>query len=272
MLNNKAKQTIYDKFGVENIRQCEEYVNICRPNKSSEVYKQFEELVEQKVNQATQWLSSRNIDYSWNERIDGHLYRLYIPDKDLLLDFEYYPVINMNYNYIRINYYDNIILILEKLYPQVIFETNELELHYKVSQKEINRFLKENGHSPIYDNSLLRMAWVDKETICQCYVLKGNQIISNVTRRGYKINHGTFMLLRYLNEMFEIPEIVIKDSLDNSFNTDAYPVWGLKIINKTSKKKIWWNGEHNKWHISQSEIDNYVPFYFTEKVVYSYKK
>jgi len=268
MLNLRAKTTIYNKFGVENIRQCEEYVNICRPDKSSEIYKKFEEVIKDKIKLATTWLSSRDIEYTWNERIDGHLYRLWIPEKNLLFDFEFYPVINMNYNYIRINYDDDIILILERLYPQHILETSELQLHYRVSQKEVNKFLKENGHAPVYDKSVLRMAWIKDEKIYQCFILKENQIIVNVTKRGYKINHGTFMLLRYLKEVFELPEIIIKDNLDNSFNTDAYPIWGLKVINKYSKKKIWWNGEHNKWHISQSDVDKYVPFYFTENITY----
>lgn len=270
MLNLKAKTTIYDRFGVENIRQCEEYANICRPDKSSEVYKRFEQLINAKARVATEWLAARDIEYTWNERINNHLYRLYIPDKDLLLDFEYYPVSNMNYNYIRINYDTNMITILERLFPEVVLNTEELDV-WKITQKAANRFLKANGHLPIYNKNILRIALVKDEIIYQCIIIQGNKVLANVTRRNCMVKYGTYILLRYLTEVFSISEILIKENSDNSYTSMMYQLMNLNIQSKTSKKKIWWNSSQTKWHIDQSEISDYMPFYFTEKVIYCYR-
>lgn len=269
MINNKAKITTYTKYGVENIRKCEEYVNILRPDKSSAVYQQFNKLISDKVNTAMQWLSERNKEYTWNERIDGHLYRLYIPEKDLLLDFEFYPVINRNYNYIRINYDTDIITVLEKMFPAQVINTQELD-YWKLSQKATNKFLRESNHSPVYDKSTLSIALVKDTTIYQCVVIKQNRILANVTRRNCSVPYGTYMLLRYLNEMFEIPEILIKDNLDNSYTTLMYELLNLPIVDRTCKKKIWWSIDKQSWHISLSERKDYIPFYFTEQVTYRY--
>ena len=87
-MNNKAKHTIYDRYNCSNVSQCEDFVNIIRPDKTSRVYQDFIECVNAKVQIAMSWLSKKNIEYTWNERIEGHLYRIYIPEKDLLMDFE----------------------------------------------------------------------------------------------------------------------------------------------------------------------------------------
>lgn len=267
-MNNKAIKTTYSRFGVENIRQCEEYANISRPNKSSDVYKKFNDLVASKIAQATAWLSGHNIEYTWNERIDGHLYRLCIPSKDILFDFECYPVVNPNYNYIRINYDTDIIVVLEKLFPEQVFETDELTV-WKITQKAANRFFKENNISPIYDNSILRIALVKDTTIYQCIAIKDNKVVANVVKHRYMIKYGTYILLRYLTEVFELPEILIKENLDNSYTTTLYQLLNLKKVKETTKRKIWWS-DSPKWHISKDEIDNYVPFYLTETITYQY--
>ena len=271
MFNQKVINTIYDKYGKCNIRQCEEYVNISRPDKSSTIYKEFEFLINAKVNTAMKWLAERNIEYVWYNRIDNHLYRLYIPCKDLLLDFEYYPVLNKNYNYLRITYKDDILRTLMTIFPEHIFDTNEMQV-YKLTQKASNRFLKENNKSPIYDKTTLRLALVKNDTIYQSVILRGSDIISNVTKYNYHISYGTLILFRYLNEVFEIPEFYIKTNLDNSYLTTFYQLLNLPIVATTAKRKIWWNLDETKWHIDSKDSPNYVPFYFTESIKYKYTK
>ena len=264
-----AIKSIYDKYGVENIRKCEEYVNIIRPDKNSIAYKEFIKSVEYKVKTAMEWLTKRNIEYTWNEQIDGHLYRLVLPNDNLLFDFEYYPVNNMNYNYIRINYNTDIIKLLEGLFPETVLDTKELAV-WKITQKACNKFLKENNAHPIYDKSILRLAFVKESTIYQCILVKGNTVVANVTKSKCGIPYGTYMLLRYLNEVFEIPEIVIKSDLDNSYITTKYQILNLKVIKSTSKRKIWINSESAKWHISENDKSKYIPFYLTESITYKY--
>lgn len=271
MLNDKAKRTTYDKYGVENIRQSEEYVNIIRPDTSTELYRQFNKVMNDKVNQAMSWLSERDIEYVWSNWIDGHLYRLCIPEKDLLLDFEFYPVMNSQYNYIRINYDTNIITILERLFPETIINTQDLDI-WKITRKAMNKFLRENGAKPIYDKSILILALIKDSTIFQCMAIKENRIVVNITKRRCAIPYGTYILFRYLNEIFEIPEISIKSNCDDSYKLLLYELLNLPIVSKTPKKKIWWSPKGAKWHIDRSEADKYIPFYFTEQVTYSYPK
>lgn len=269
MINNKSKLTTYDRYGVENIRQCEEFANIIRPNKDSQSYIDFNELINNKVSQAMSWLSDKDIEYTWNEWIDNHLYRLYIPAKNLLLDFEFYPVNNMNYNYIRINYDTNIIDLLGKLFPSKIINTQETQL-YILTQKATNKFLRENNKSPIYDSNVFRTGLVRYGELYQCIILKNNRIITNVTKNNCAVVQGTYMILRYLTEQLEIPEVIIKTNLDNSYQISLYELLNLPILSSTCKKKIWWNKDRPKWHISAEEKDNYIPFYFTESITYSY--
>jgi len=271
MLNDKAKLTIYNKYGVENIRQCEEFVNIIHPDKECKAYKDFNALMASKVNEAMKWLSNKNIEYIWNEWIDGHLYRLYIPEKDVLLDFEYYPVINKNYNYIRINYDTDITRVLGKLFPSKIIETNELQF-CKAVQKSTNKFLKTNDVNPVYYKDIFRATYIKDEKIYQCIILRDNKIITNVVQKDCSIPYGTYMLLRYLNEWFEIPEILIPSNLDNSYTTAMYELLDLPIVQTTPKKKIWWNIKGTKWHITEDERKDYIPFYFTERITYKYTK
>jgi len=269
MINDKAKRTTYDKYGVENIRQAEEYVNIIRPDRSTELYRQFNKVMNDKVNQAMTWLSERSIEYVWSNWIDGHLYRLCIPEKDLLLDFEFYPVMNSQYNYIRINYNTNIIDVLERLFPKTVVNTEELDV-WKITPKAMNKFLRENKTNPIYDKSILILALVKDSTIFQCMAIKRNKVIVNVTRNKCSVPYGTYILLRYFNEVFEIPEIQIKNNCDNSYKMSLYELLNLPVVSKTAKKKIWWSPESTKWHIDKSESENYIPFYFTEQITYSY--
>ena len=269
MFNDKQKLTIYSKYDVSNVAKSEDFVHIIRPDKSSEVYKQFEKMITDKINLATKWLSSKNIEYTWNERIDGHLYRLVILDKNVVFDFEYYPVITQNYKYIRINYDTDIIEVLERLFPEVVLETSELSMNFGVSQKEINKFLRKNRHSPIYDKHVLRLAWVKDATIYQCFVIKNCQIIANVTERNHKVNWGTYMCLRYLTEALCFPEIIIKDRCDNSLTLDFYKLAGFNEIKSTPKRKIWWSPQGTRWH--PEDTSDYIPFYFTEQITYSYK-
>ena len=245
-------------------------MNICLPDKSSELYARFGELINLKVNSMMTWLEERDIEYVWNNWIDGHLYRLYIPSKDLLLDFEFYPVNNLNYNYIRINYNTDVIKVLERLFPENIVDTQELNL-WKLNQKATNKFLRENGASPIYDKSAMRVALVgENNTIYQCAILRRNQIIANVIKQKCAVPYGTYIILRYLNEMFGFDEILIKVDLDNSFTTSMYQLLNLQVINKTAKKKIWWSPDKTKWHIDKENPENYIPFYFSEQITYKY--
>jgi hypothetical protein len=271
MFNQKAINTIYNIYGKSNIRQCEEYVNISRPDKSSDVYKEFEFQINNKVNRAMTWLSNRNIEYVWNYRVDSHLYRLYLPCKDLLLDFEYYPVVNPNYNYIRITFKDDIINVLISIFPEHIFDTKEMTV-WKLTQKASNRFLKDNNKSPIYDEKALRLALVKDDIIYQSIILKNQNIVSNVTKSNCQVAYGSLILFRYLNEVFEIPEFYIKTNLDNSYINTLYQLLNLPITTKSAKKKIWWSSKQTKWHIAQNKIHNYMPFYFTETIKYCYSK
>lgn len=266
-MNNKAINTIYNRYGEENIRKCEEFINIIRPDPDSPVYTEFNKMINNKVNSAMSWLSERNIEYVWNERINGHLYRLIIPEKDLLFDFEFYPVINSDYNYIRINYNSDIIAILGRLFPQHILETQELGVTH-LNQKSCNRFLRENNAAPIYDKHILRLAFTKGTDIYQCMILRQNKVIANVTAANCLVKYGTFMLFRYLNESLEIPEIIIKTNLDNSYTLSMYQLLNLPIVTKTNKRRIWWRPNDTKWHIDNH--DNYIPFYFTENITYRY--
>lgn len=263
---------IYSKYGVENISKSEEYVHITRPDKGSSVYKEFEKLVNSKVELAMKWLAERDIEYVWNNWIDRHLYRLYIPSKELIFDFEYYPVFTDMYNYIRINYDTDIIDVLESLYPECIYETKQLQV-WIITQKAANKFLKENNYSPIYYKNVLRLAWVDVNRedpkIIQLAIIKNDKIIVNLTRHHCKVNYGTFMLLRYLTEQFGYKKVYIKERLDNSYNHNSYQLY-CKRIKETSKQKVWWNSSQTKWHIAENESSNYTPFYLSEYIEYCY--
>lgn len=271
MINDKAKITTYNRYGVENIRQSEAFVNIIHIDKNSQVYEDFNSLMNNKVSEAMSWLSKKNIEYVWNEKIDGHLYRLYIPEKDILFDFEYYPVINKNYNYIRINYDTDITRVLGKLFPTIIIETSELQF-YKAIQKPTNKFLRQNDANPIYYKDVFRATFTKDADIYQCMILRDNKIISNVVQKDCSVPYGTFMLLRYLNEWFEIPEIIIPSNLDDSYTAAMYELLNLPVVQNTPKRKIWWNNKETKWHISKDEKQNYIPFYFTERITYRYPK
>ena len=269
MFNEKAINTIYNKYNCYNIRQSEEYVNICRPDKQSEVYKQFNRLINEKVNSIIQWLNNKNIEYIWNNWVAGHLYRLYIPIKDLLLDFEYYPVINNNYNYIRVNYDTDPIELCQRIFPEIVLNTEELSV-WKLNQRTTNRFLKENGSSPVYDNSVLRIALAKDSEIYQCIIIKADTIIRNICKKNTTVKYGTFILLRQLTEVFEIPDIIIRETSDDSYTNMLYQLIGASIYQKLSKKKIWWSPEGAKWHIPKKDTDKYIPFYFTENITYKY--
>lgn len=267
MFTDKQKLSVYSRYNVSNVAKSEEFVHIIKPDKTTELYKQFELMMNEKVSAATNWLSDRNIEYTWNEWIDGHLYRLCIPDKDLLFDFECYPVNNMNYNYIRINYDSDIIQILERQFPDTIINTADTEF-YKLTQKATNKFLKENNHPPIYYKGVLRAALVKDGIIYQCMVLKQNKIIANITKRNCSIPYGTYVVLRYLTEALEIPELIIKDNCDNSYSMSMYQLLNLPIDKKRPKKKIWWSPQGARWHVDDTE--GYIPFYFTEQITYKY--
>lgn len=269
MINDKAKITTYNRYGVENIRQSEEYVNIIHPDKTSELYQQFNKVMNDKVSLAMSWLSERNIEYVWSNWIDGHLYRLCIPEKDLLLDFEFYPVNNMNYNYIRINYDTNILDVLGRVFPTEVVDTQDMQF-YILTPRRTNQFLKENGHSPIYDKHVLRAGLVKGEEIYQCIIVKQNKITVNLTKQNAKVVHGTYMILRYLVESLGFSEILIKDNCNDSYRMSLYELLNLPAISKTAKKKIWWNLDKPKWHINKQESENYMPFYFTEQITYKY--
>lgn len=246
-------------------------MNISYLDKESKVYEQFCSVIQNSVNAASAWLENRGIEYTWNMWIDNHLYRLYLPSKDLLLDFECYPVICQNYNYMRINYNDDIIAILERLFPETTIETQEME-YWKLTQKATNKFLRENGHNAIYDKSVLTIALVKDNIIYQCIVIKRNRVMANVTKRNCAVPYGTYMLLRYLNEMFGFDEISINTNLDNSYMTNLYQLLELPRHKITSKKKIWWNAEKPAWHIDMKRINEYIPVYFTEHITYKYPR
>lgn len=245
-------------------------MNLLTPDINSEIYKEFTKQVRAKVSQAEMWLIEHNIDYVWNYWIGNHLYRIYIPSKDLLLDFEYYPVNNNEYNYIRINYDDDIIQILNKVFPETVIETQDLQVN-EITQRSANHFLREQGASPVYDKSVLRLAFMQDQTIYQCIILKDNKIITNVIKQGYSIPYGTYILLRYLNELFGYSEILITESLNNSYRHTIYQILDVPVVAKSIKKKIWWNPAGTKWHIKREDTDKYIPFYFCEYITYKYK-
>lgn len=244
-------------------------MNITLPDIKSKAYKDYIYLTNWKVSEAISWLTDRSIDYIWNNRIDGHLYRLYIPAKDLLLDFELYPVNNVNYNYIRINPDTDIIELLERLFPETIMDTQELSV-WKLNQRASNRFLRENEASPVYDKQVIRLALVKDLTIYQCIILKDNRIIANVTKKKCSVPFGTYILLRHLNEMFGFSGILIKEDLDDSYANTIYQILNLPVVSKTSKKRIWWSKDKTSWHIKRELASQFVPFYYCESVVYKY--
>lgn len=244
-------------------------MNIQTPEQTSEIYKQFLQIINAKVSIMIGWLTDHEIEYIWNNWIDNHLYRLYIPKKDLLLDFECYPVNNVNYNYIRVNFDTDVIQLCERIFPKTVVNTDSLTV-WKLTQKASNKFLKENNAAPVYYKDVLRVGWVKDTEIYQCIILNKNKIIANVTKKNCNVMYGTYMLLRYLNEMFGIDEILIKSDFDDSYENLLYQILNLPVLHKTNKKKIWWNPEKTKWHIAESERDQYIPFYFSERVIYKY--
>lgn len=245
-------------------------MNITLPNKTSEVYKQYVGMIQQKIQAAVIWLTERNIEYINNIYVDNHLYRLYIPCKDLLLDFEWFPAINPNYHYVRVDFLTNIEDVLERLFPETIIDTQHLNV-WKLNQLPTNKFLRQNNHSPVYDKDVLRLALLgDNQMIYQCIVIKDNKIIANATQQNCSVPYGTLILLRYLNEMFGYDEILVKDNYDDSYKTTMYQLLNLPIVSKTCKKRIWWSANKTKWRISPEERAEYIPFYFTEDVIYKY--
>lgn len=244
-------------------------MNIDYPDKSSNGYKQFIKMTSQKIDDAIIWLKSHNIDYVWNYQINNHLYRLYLPSKDLLLDFEPYPVNNQNYNYIRVSYNTNLINVFEYLFPETIIDTQDLTV-WKITQKWSNKFLREHGISPIYDKNVLRLALVKDNIIYQCMIIKGNKIVMNASRKKCSVPYGTYILLRYLNEIFGFDKIIIKEDLNNSYSHTLYQLLNLKVVSKTAKRKIWWSPSGTKWRINKSEKDNYMSFYLPETITYVY--
>jgi len=244
-------------------------MNISKPDINSKVYHQFLGAINQKVSIAAAWLVARGINYVWDYWAAGHLYRLYIPAKDLLLDFEWYPERPLAYDYIRVNFDTDIIRLLERLFPNIILETNDLDV-WKFRQTAANKFLKENGASPVYDKNVLRLGYVKDETIYKCMILKGNQIIRNVNKRGCAVKYGTFMLLRQFNEAFGVPEILIKDTLGDSYSSTMYQMIHAEPISHTDKKKIWWSPSGTKWKIKKEQTSQFIPFYYCGDVVYRY--
>jgi len=244
-------------------------MNISQPNLTSEIYKQFTEMIKDKVSAAEMWLTSHDVEYTWNYWVGNHLYRIYIPSKDLLLDFEYYPVNNYEYNYIRINFDADMNRVLERIFPKTVLDTQDLSI-WKLNRKSANRFLKDNGATPIYDKDVLRLAWIKDQTIYQCIIIKDNKIIANVTKQDCSVAYGTYMMLRYLTEMFGFSEVLIRDTTENSYTNTIYQLIGATVISRTNKKKIWWNPNGAKWHIKTEDTDKYVPFYLCEYVTYKY--
>lgn len=268
-MNSKAVTTIQRKYGVSNVSKLEEFVNISRPDKYSPIYQEFIEFIGCKVGQLAKLLSDNDIAFSSNEFINGHLYRIYVPNRDLLFDFEYYPVVNFNYNYIRVNYNEDILLLFQKIFPEILFDTEDMTV-CEIPQKDNNRFLKENNHSPIYDKSATILAFTKDDKIYQSMVVADGKLLANVSKLNYQVSYGTIILLRYFKEVYNIPEIRIKSDLDNSFRETSYQLMNLKLIKQTSKKKIWWAPTGSYWHIKKEHTDEYVPFYFTEKRVWVY--
>lgn len=241
-------------------------MNIVQPQITSSGYKSFLALINNKIGIAMDWLYSRGINYILDFYLDGHLYRMYIPKKDVLLDFECYPVINDMHNYIRVNYDTDIIQVLERLFPETVLDTDELDI-WVLKQIKINKFLRENGSSPVYDKNVLRLAWVKDDVVYQCMVLQGNKVIRNVTKHNHSIKFGTYMLLRYINEGYGVEDIEIPETLDNSFSNMLYQMLGLPY-RKSIKRKILWSPNRVLWR--SNDLNNYIPFYLCEKVTYTY--
>ena len=244
-------------------------MNISRPDTNSKVYHQFLGMINQKVSLAANWLIARKIKYIWDYFAGGHLYKLYIPAKELLLDFEWYPEISPEYNYIRVNFDTDIIQLLEQIFPNIVINTQDVEV-WKLHQTAVNRFLRENGASPVYDKNVLRLGYVENGIIYKCMILKDNKIIRNVNKRGCAIEYGTFMLLRQFNEAFGVPEILIKETLGNSYTNFMYSYIQASIISHTDKKKIWWSHNGTKWKIKKEQTNQFIPFYYCGDVVYRY--
>lgn len=267
-MNELAKKTIKERYGVTNVSRLEEFANICRPDKFSPIYHEFTEMISYKVGQLAKLLTDHDIAFSSNEFINGHLYRIYIHNRDLLLDFEYYPVVNFSYNYIRVNYNDDMGILFKKIFPEISYETEEVEV-WQIDQKDNNKFLREQGYSPIYDKSATIIALGKDQTIYQSAVVRNindkNKLVANVTRTNYQVNYGTIIILRYFKEVFGLTDIEIKSDLDNSFRETTYQLMNMKLVGQQYKKKIWWSPKECNWHIKKEHTDEYVPFYFTEK-------
>lgn len=265
--------SIFRKYGVSNVSKLEEYAHICRPDKYSPVYHEFTEHVSFKVGQLAKILTDNNIQFSSNEFIDGHLYRIYIPEKDLLLDFEYYPVVNYNYNYVRINYNDDMLSVFNRLFPSHVYDTDDVDV-WELTQKADNHFLRENGYSPIYDKSAIRLGLVLNDEIYQSMTVKCNgtagKVVTNAVRTNCQVNFGSIILLRYFKEVYSLDTIEVKSNLDNSFRETTYQLMGMKLIDQQCKKKIWWSPAKSEWHVKKEHTDEYVPFYFTEKRIWLY--
>lgn len=244
-------------------------MNITKPDKDSAAYRSFTNEITAKIITATQWLTDHQIEYVLNYWLGKHLYRVYIPKKELLLDFEWYPVYNFDYGYIRINYNTDIIRVLEQVFPRKVLDTTELDT-IALNRITANRFFRENGVSPIYDRDALRLAWYRENTIYQCVVIQRNKIIANVTKRNYAVGYGTYVLLRQLNEIYGWDNILIKENLGDSYANGIYQILHIPIVHKTSKKRIWWNPNETKWHIKKEQTDQFIPFYFCEDVTYRY--
>ena len=241
-------------------------MNITKPLITSSEYRAFLELINHKISTAMDWLYARGINYILDFYLDGHLYRMYIPKKDVLLDFECYPVISNMHNYIRVNYNTDIVLLLEQLFPEVILDTDDLNI-WVINQISANHFLRENGVSPVYNKHVLRLAWVRDNEIYQCIVLQNNKLIRNVTKLNCTIGWGTYMLIRYANECYGIEDIKIPETLDNSFANMLYQILGLPYEH-SSKRKILWSPDKVVWR--SDDHSKFVPFYLSEKITYTY--
>ena len=124
----------------------------------------------------------------------------------------------------------------------------------------------------LYNKSVLNIALVKDNIIYQCMVIKQNRVMANVTKRNCSVPYGTYMLLRYLNEMFGFDKILINTNLDNSYMTNLYQLLELPRHKITSKKKIWWNAKKPAWHIDMKKVNEYIPVYFTEHITYKYPR
>lgn len=244
-------------------------MNISYPDTTSEVYKKFISMITDKVTTAMLWMNKKGIEFCCNYVIDNHLYRLYIPQKDVLLDFEWFPVNNPYYNYIRINFNTDIVDILEQIFPETEIDTKDLDV-WVIKRKIANRFFRDNGQSPVYKKDVLRLAWVKNKIIYQCMVVDESWVIANVVKKNCRIPNGTFMLLRYCNEYWGISQLQIKENLDNSYSSIMRMALGLAVDSKTPKRKVWWSPDKVVWRTDHPE--DYVPFYLTEVITYNYPK